>query len=219
METIIKYFPELSPLQLERLGALQALYTEWNAKINVISRKDIDNFYLHHVLHSLSLMKVIVFKSGTRILDVGTGGGFPGIPLAICFPDCKFLLVDSIGKKTRVVQAVVDHLGLNNVLVMQARAEEINDRFDFVVSRAVTTLPQFWSWVSAKVSAGGFNAIPNGALYLKGGHISDESSALDAYIKVYDLKEFLSEDYFSTKNIVHLYDRSSKKKFDKAKNG
>ncbi len=197
-------------MQLERLGALQALYTEWNAKINVISRKDMDNFYLHHVLHSLSLMKVVMFKSGTRILDVGTGGGFPGIPLAICFPDCKFLLVDSIGKKTRVVQAVVDHLGLHNVKVMKVRAEAVSDRFDFVVSRAVTTLPQFWGWVSAKVSDGGFNDIPNGALYMKGGHFEDEIRSLYTVCRIYNIGDFIDEPYFSEKMIVHLCNRSPK---------
>ena len=219
METIVTYFPDLSSVQLERLAALQALYAEWNARINVISRKDMDNFYLHHVLHSMSLTKVVLFKPGTRILDVGTGGGFPGIPLAICFPDCRFLLVDSIGKKTKVVQAVADHLGLNNVQVMQARAEDVNDRFDFVVSRAVTTLPTFWSWVSGKIEPQGNNSIPNGVLYLKGGDFEEEIRQLKAVSRIFEISAFFDEPYFAEKKVVHVSNRSPKKKFDKAKNG
>jgi 16S rRNA (guanine527-N7)-methyltransferase len=219
LETIVKYFPDLPSVQLERLGALKALYTEWNARINVISRKDMDNFYLHHVLHSMSLMKVVVFRPGTRILDVGTGGGFPGIPLAICFPDCRFLLVDSIGKKTKVVQAVADQLGLNNVQVLQSRAEAVNDRFDFVVSRAVTTLSTFWSWVSAKIEPHGNNAIPNGVLYLKGGDMMEEIRQLKAVCRIFEISAFFDEPYFAEKKVVHVSNRSPKKNFDKTKNG
>lgn len=219
MELIRNYFDGLSALQCDRLASLEALYLEWNARINVISRRDMEHFYLHHVLHSLSLMKVVQFAPGTRILDVGTGGGFPGIPLAICFPACEFLLVDSIGKKIRVVQAVAESLGLSNVRALQARVEGIDERFDFVVSRAVTTLPVFWRWTVDRISSGGFNAIPNGVLYLKGGDLSAELAGLRAHVQVYDLSAWFTEDYLSTKKVVHIHDRLQEKIRGKRKNG
>ncbi len=211
LETILKYFPDLSGMQQQQLHALQQIYTDWNAKINVISRKDMDAFYLHHVLHSLSLMKIVRFKPGTQILDVGTGGGFPGIPLAICFPECHFLLVDSIGKKIGVVQDVATQLQLQHVSARQTRAEDISERFDFVVSRAVTRLPVFWQWVSGKFLPGGFNDIPNGILYLKGGDFDDELQQLQAVRRIYDLGAIFDEPYFSTKKLVHIYNRSPKR--------
>ena len=217
LESIRKYFDGFSDHQWQQLEALEPLYREWNVRINVISRRDMDNFYVHHVLHSLSIMMVVRFQSGTRIMDVGTGGGFPGIPLAICFPECHFLLVDSIGKKVKVVQAVAAALGLKNVMATQARAETLNETFDFVVSRAVTTLPMFWRWTADKISGRGFNDLPNGLLYLKGGDLDAELAALPAHATVYNLSEWFTEDYLSTKKIVHICDRSQEKIFSKQK--
>ncbi|MFO7997352.1 MAG: 16S rRNA (guanine(527)-N(7))-methyltransferase RsmG [Bacteroidales bacterium] len=216
MENLKKYFPELGLQQVEQLAMLYGIYGEWNARINVISRKDMEFFYTRHVLHSLSVMKVISFRPWTTILDVGTGGGFPGIPLAICFPDCEFLLVDSIGKKIMVVSDVASRLGLKNVNTLQARAETLEGRFDFVISRAVTALPKFMKWVAGKVEPRGFNDIPNGVLYLKGGDIEGELAGLSMHVREYPLNRFFSEDFFETKKLVHLYGRSSKKFFDKA---
>ena len=216
VEKIKKYFHELGPGQLKQLGMLQELYQEWNARINVISRRDMDHFYERHVLHSLSVMKLVRFKPGTRIMDVGTGGGFPGIPLAICFPDCRFLLVDSIGKKIRVVREVAAGVGLNNVEALQVRAEEVSGRFGFVVSRAVTALPGFMKWMEGKVAPGGFNDIPNGVLYLKGGDLQEEIRSLAMPVEVYPLSRFFDEPFFETKKLVHLYGRSSKKFSDKS---
>jgi len=219
LETIGSYFPNLSASILDRLASLYELYTYWNARVNVISRKDMDHFYIHHVLHSLSLMKVIRFEPGTRILDAGTGGGFPGIPLSVCFPECDFLLADSIGKKIKVVQAVADTLKLQNVRAKQARVEALTEQFDFVVSRAVTALPVFWKWTADRILPGGRNAIPNGVLYLKGGEFIAELKGLNAQYVIYDLSEFFNIDYLMTKKVVHLFDRSSKKIFDKGKIG
>ncbi len=210
---IKKYFPGLAPKQWEQLAALEALYRDWNARINVISRRDMDNFHVHHVLHSLAIMKLIRFRPGTRIMDVGTGGGFPGIPLAICCPGSDFLLVDSIGKKVKVVQAVADALGLENVRAMQARVETVSETFDFVVSRAVTTLPVFWRWTADKISGRGFNDIPNGVLYLKGGDLDAELAGLPAHATVYNLSKWFTEEHLSTKKIVHICNRSQEKKF------
>lgn len=194
-----------------QLEALQPFFAEWNARINLISRKDMDQFYLHHVLHSLSIVKAVRFNSGTRIMDVGTGGGFPGIPLAVCFPDSRFLLVDSIGKKIKVVRTLIDHLQLSNTEALCERAEKMDDRFDFIVSRAVTALPVFWQLLRGKILPRGFNAIPNGVLYLKGGDIQDELSASKASNKVYPLASYFNEPYFETKCLVHLFDRSPTK--------
>lgn len=183
---------------------LPALYTDWNEKINVISRKDIENLEERHVLHSLSIAKIIQFKAGTRVLDVGTGGGFPGIPLAIMFPQVKFTLIDSIGKKVKVVNEVVEALGLKNVRAMQVRAEEVEGRYDFVVSRAVTKLPVFMSWVRKKLARENRNALKNGILYLKGGDLEEELNSLNAHYAVYDLDINFPTEFFHSKKLVYI---------------
>lgn len=183
------------------------LYADWNSKINLISRKDIGKLYLHHVIHSLAIAKVIRFKPQTSILDVGTGGGFPGIPLAIMFPDSNFKLVDSTGKKIMVVKSVVESLGLINVQAEQKRAEELKEKFDFVVSRAVTDLPTFVGWVWGKIIPNGVNSLPNGIFYLKGGNLVDEILATKIPLKqieVYDLQDMFTEDFFETKKLVYI---------------
>lgn len=201
---ITKYFPDITEHQLEQFRKLQELYMDWNSRINVISRKDIDLLYERHVLHSMAIAKVIQFKSGTRILDVGTGGGFPGIPLAILFPESRFYLVDSIGKKIKVVQGVAEALGLKNVKAEQKRVEELKETFDFVVSRAVTTFSVFYAWVRNKFSKDNFNDLPNGILYLKGGDLEEELKEFEKRIKVYPIKYFFEEEFFETKKIVFL---------------
>lgn len=203
MELILKYFPELSDLQKEQFSKLFGLYVEWNAQINVISRKDIDELYLRHVLHSLGIAKVLPFKDGTKIMDVGTGGGFPGIPLAILYPECHFHLVDSINKKLKVVEAVAESLGLTNIKTSHKRAEEINETYDFIVSRAVTAMPSFVGWVKNKVSKKSKHALKNGILYLKGGDLSEELKDFPK-AKVYELSDFFTEEFFETKKLVHL---------------
>jgi 16S rRNA (guanine527-N7)-methyltransferase len=182
---------------------LQGLYEDWNAQINVISRKDIESLYLRHVLHSLSIAKLIQFQDGAKILDIGTGGGFPGIPLAILFPEVTFHLVDSINKKLKVVNGVAESLGLENVYTTHARAETIEGQYDFIISRAVTRMPEFVSWIKNKVAKKNTHAIKNGILYLKGGDLTEE---LKTYSKVtlYDLSAFFEDDFFETKKIVHL---------------
>jgi len=204
MDIITKYFT-LTKEQEQKFAALKSVYTLWNGRINVISRKDMDKFYERHVLHSLAISKVIMFKEGTSIMDVGTGGGFPGIPLAILFPSCKFLLVDSIGKKINVVKAVVAEIGLTNVEAIQARAETIERKFDFIISRAVTDMSEFYKWTANKIKSKGFNGIPNGILYLKGGDISMELKQLKAYSEVFELKDFFEEEFFETKKLVFVY--------------
>lgn len=204
-ELIYTYFPGLSELQKKQFSQLAPLYKEWNDKINVISRKDIDALYMHHVLHSLGIAKVISFKSGTRILDVGTGGGFPGIPLAIMFPECQFHLVDSIGKKITVVKEVAAALGLQNVRAQQARAEELTEKYDFVVSRAVTELSTFVRWVVDKIRTPVvFNELSNGLLCLKGGDLEEELKPFRRGSTVYELKTFFREEFFETKKVIHL---------------
>lgn len=204
MELINKYFPELTETQKQQFAALGALYSEWNAKINVISRKDIDNFYEHHVLHSLSIAKAVQFKPGTKVLDLGTGGGFPGVPLAIMFPETSFLLVDSVGKKLSVINAVAAEIGLANVTTLHERVENVPGQFDFVTSRAVTKLDEAWGWVSVKISGNHANDIPNGLLYLKGGDISGEIPA-KVELERYELSDWFAGEYFAEKSLVHLH--------------
>ena len=203
MELIQKYFPQLSEIQKEQFSQLFELYLDWNSKINVVSRKDIDELYLRHVLHSLGIAKVIQFKDGTTVLDVGTGGGFPGIPLAILYPECNFHLVDSINKKLKVVDALVESLGLSNVKTSHKRAEDINETFDFIVSRAVTSMPSFVGWVKRKVNKKSNHELKNGILYLKGGDLTEE---LQDFPKatIYSLSDYFNEDFFETKKVVYL---------------
>ncbi len=203
MELILKYFPNLTEDQIDKFEKLQALYQDWNLKINVVSRKDIDELYLRHVLHSLGIAKVIKFKDGTKILDVGTGGGFPGIPLAILFPDCDFHLVDSINKKLKVVNGIVSGLGLNNIKTTHTRVEAINDTYDFIVSRAVTAMPTFVSWVKGKVAKTQNHEIKNGILYLKGGDLTKELQNYKT-TTIYNLSDYYTEAFFETKKVVHL---------------
>lgn len=205
-EIIFKYFPELTQEQKERFVELGKLYVYWNARINVISRKDISNFYLHHVLHSLAIAKVVRFKNFTGVMDAGTGGGFPGIPLAILFPDVSFYLVDSTGKKIKVVNEVVSGLSLKNVEAVQVRMEQVDRSFDFIVSRAVAALPDIVKWTGYKFHRKSFNAISNGILYLKGGDLKAELRLVKGFKKkVYDLKDFFDNPYFETKKLVHLF--------------
>ncbi|MEI6275241.1 MAG: 16S rRNA (guanine(527)-N(7))-methyltransferase RsmG [Prolixibacteraceae bacterium] len=204
MELLQKYFPDLSPVQIHQFELLGPLYREWNEKINVISRKDIEELYVHHVLHSLSLAKIIRFRPGTKIIDVGTGGGFPGIPLAILFPESDFTLIDSIGKKIRIVEEVATSLQLVNVVARHNRIQEIKTRYDFVVSRAVTAFPDFVSMVRKNVSPTSNNAMPNGILYLKGGDFTEEISSFKNSVEVFELSKIFSESYFETKKIIYL---------------
>jgi len=203
LELLLKYFPELTDHQQDQFAQLQHLYSDWNSKINVISRKDIDELYLRHVLHSLGIAKVQPFKEGCQILDVGTGGGFPGIPLAIMFPQCQFYLVDSIGKKLKVINAVSDAIGLTNVGTMHSRAEALDMRVDFIVSRAVTYMPTFVGWVKNKVSKKSNHDLKNGILYLKGGELKEELS-LFPKAKTFQLSTYFSEPFFETKKVVHI---------------
>ncbi len=204
MELILKYFPDLTDLQKEQFAKLGALYNEWNEKINVISRKDMEHFYERHVLHSLGLAKTIQFAPGTKILDVGTGGGFPGIPLAIMFPETNFFLVDSIGKKIKVVQEVAAALGLKNVRAAHCRAEEVKEKFDFVVSRAVTRLINFYPWVHNKFAKKSINSLDNGILYLKGIELAEEFDELHKPYQLFALTEYFEEEFFDTKGVIHI---------------
>lgn len=204
VELIYSYFSDLTDDQKGKFACLEELYLEWNAKINVISRKDMDAFWVHHVLHSLAIAKVIRFRSGTKIMDVGTGGGFPGIPLSIMFPESEFYLVDSIGKKIKVVEGVKKALGLKNVRAEQTRVENVREKQDFIVSRGVTAFPAFVAWVRDKVSHFSRNELNNGILYLKGGDFTDELQPFADRAKVYDIPAFFSEDFFETKKIIHL---------------
>ncbi|HEX8516584.1 MAG TPA: 16S rRNA (guanine(527)-N(7))-methyltransferase RsmG [Bacteroidia bacterium] len=201
---ISKYFPGLSAEQLEQFAKLQSLYEHWNSQINVISRKDIELLYERHVLHSLGIAKVMNFKPKTHIMDVGCGGGFPGIPLAIMFPECNFYLVDSIGKKIKVVNEVAQALGLKNVKAEHKRAEEVKEKFEFIISRAVTEFPSFYRWVQGKVSKNQFNTLPNGILYLKGGDLTEEFKDFRKRVVFHDLKEFFEEEFFETKKVVYM---------------
>ena len=201
---VFKYFPDLTSLQRSQYEQLFPLYKDWNGKINVISRKDIDNLYISHVLHSLAIAKVISFQPGSEILDVGTGGGFPGIPLAIIFPQTRFHLVDSIGKKITVVKEVSQALELKNVTAEQVRAEQIKHKYDFVVSRAVTQMKEFYGWVNTKVKKESLHTLDNGILYLKGGDLDEEMGQLKRPYSLYDLTKYFDEDFFQTKKIVYL---------------
>jgi 16S rRNA (guanine527-N7)-methyltransferase len=204
VDLILKYFPDLSDIQIQQFSQLEELYTLWNNQINVISRKDTDNFYERHVLHSLGIVKTMTFNDGSDILDIGTGGGFPGIPLAIMFPKCNFTLVDSIGKKIKVVNEVSQALGLKNVTGIHSRAENINQKFDFVVSRAVTAMPAFITWINKKFKKENKNPLPNGVLYLKGGDLTEEMSTIKKYFKFHDLSKVFEEPFFETKKVVYL---------------
>ena len=201
-EIILKYFPNLTDKQKSQFQQLETLYKDWNEKINVISRKDIDEFYERHVLHSLGIAKIMEFADGTKVLDIGTGGGFPGIPLAILFPNVEFTLVDSIGKKITVVNAVAESLGLKNVKAYHERAEKIKDKFHFVVSRAVTQMPVFLRWLKGKFEKEQFNPKHNGVLYLKGGDLGEELAGIKC--EIYHLKDQFEEEFFDTKKVVYL---------------
>ncbi len=204
MDLITKYFPKLSNEQEKQIDALDELYRDWNAKINVISRKDIDNLYEHHVLHSLAIAKVIHFKPGTHILDFGTGGGFPGIPLAILFPDCHFRLIDGTGKKILVTTEIAKSIGLNNVEALHRRGENEKDKFDFVVSRAVMPLPDLVKIVRKNISHDQHNALPNGIIALKGGNLDAELKPFRKMVEVTPVSDFFSEDWFKEKNIIYM---------------
>lgn len=203
MQHIVKYFPNLTDNQIEQFQKLEELYKDWNAKINVISRKDIDELYTKHVLHSLGIAKIIEFQPGSKILDVGTGGGFPGIPLAILFPEVDFYLIDVIAKKIRVVNEVAQGLGLQNVRAEQMRAENVKEDFDFIVSRAVTNMPDFFSWVKDKIKKKQNHELKNGILYLKGGDLTEELAAFPKATE-YNLSDFFEDEFFETKKVVHL---------------
>ncbi len=203
MQLILKYFPDLTDDQIDKFKNLEALYQDWNLKINVVSRKDIDELYLRHVLHSLVIAKIIMFKDGTKIMDVGTGGGFPGIPLAILFPECTFHLVDSIAKKVKVVDEVVAGLGLTNVKTTHCRVEEVKDTYDFIVSRAVAAMPTFVHWVKGRVAKKQNHELKNGILYLKGGDLAEELQDYKT-ATIYNISDFYSEEFFDTKKVVHL---------------
>ncbi|MBE9467710.1 MAG: 16S rRNA (guanine(527)-N(7))-methyltransferase RsmG [Bacteroidetes bacterium] len=203
MHQILKYFPNLTEKQIEQFSKLKNLYSFWNEQINVISRKDIDNIYEHHVLHSLAIAKIIRFNKNTSILDVGTGGGFPGIPLAILFPDTNFFLIDSIGKKIKVVKEITKELNLNNVNSEKIRVEKIKNKYDFIISRAVTNFPQFVALVKKNIHGNDKNPLPNGILYLKGGDFTDEIKNIKKSISIYNINNFFEEEFFETKKIVY----------------
>lgn len=203
-ELIFGYFPDLTEQQREQFTRLKSLYEDWNAKINVISRKDTDAFYERHVLHSLGIAKVMLFEPEARVLDIGTGGGFPGIPLAILFPETQFHLVDSIGKKIKVVTEVAEALGLKNVRATHARAEDIQEQFDFIVSRAVTAMPAFLPWTKGKFLRRKLHTLPNGILYLKGGDLSEELATVKQPYTIHPLNTFFPEEFFETKAVVYV---------------
>jgi len=204
MNIIQKYFTNLTGLQAEQFAQLEALYNDWNAKINVISRKDIQNLYEHHVLHSLGIAKVVNFKDGTTVMDLGTGGGFPGIPLAILFPNVQFHLVDSIGKKVKVANEVATAIGLKNVKFSHARAEEIKEQYDFVVTRAVMPMVDLMKVARKNIKKEQHNAVPNGIIALKGGELAGEIASMKNICTVWELSDFFEEDYFKTKKVVHV---------------
>jgi len=203
-DIIFKYFPNLTEIQRKQMIALEALYLEWNAQINVVSRKDIEELYLRHVLHSLAIAKVLTFNPNSAVLDIGTGGGFPGIPLAILFPDTHFVLVDSIGKKIKVVNEVAKGLGLTNVTGIHGRAEDVDQKFDFIVSRAVTRMKPFYQWTKGKFKKESTHTLKNGILYLKGGDLQEEMAESKLRFKIYELPDFFEESFFETKKVVYV---------------
>ncbi len=204
VQLILKYFPDLTEKQIEQFSKLLEVYTFWNNQINVISRKDTDNFYERHVLHSLGIAKIMQFKDGADILDIGTGGGFPGIPLAILYPNCNFTLVDSIGKKIKVVNEVAAAIGLTNVTGIHERAENIDKQFDFIVSRAVTAMPDFIKWINGKFKKKSVHDLKNGILYLKGGDLKEEMKGVNRYFYMHNLPDHFSEEFFETKKVVYV---------------
>lgn len=204
MNEILKYFPDLSPYQVNCFERLGDLYRDWNQKINVISRQDIEHLYIRHILHSLSIAKIIHFQGHTKILDVGTGGGFPGIPLAILFPEVRFLLIDSIGKKIKVVESVVESLELKNVEALNTRVEGVKEKFDYIVSRAVTAFPQFVKLVKKNISLEARNAMPNGIFYLKGGDFGTEIKNFSGKVEVFEISSIFSDPFFETKKVIFL---------------
>lgn len=204
MNELLSYFPNLTTEQKDKLSQLKDLYEEWNAQINVISRKDMNEFYERHVLHSLGIAKIMEFTPGSSVLDIGTGGGFPGIPLAILFPEVQFHLVDSIGKKIKVVSEVAKALNLSNVRATHARAEDIKEQFDFIVSRAVTAMPAFLTWTKGKIKASNNNPLPNGILYLKGGDLVEEMEPVKQHFVIHALKTYFKEAFFETKAVVYV---------------
>ena len=204
MQIITKYFPNLSKKQIDQFAMLQNLYADWNEQINVISRKDIEQLYERHILHGLGIANVISFEPGTKILDIGTGGGFPGIPLAILFPDTHFHLVDSIGKKIKVVKGVSDSIDLTNITAEHARAENIKGEYDFIVSRAVTRMANFLTWTNNKIAKESKHSLQNGILALKGGDLGEELSEINKYSKSYPLSDYFEEEFFETKQVVHV---------------
>lgn len=204
MDIIKKYFPAITEEQADRFARMKDLYAHWNAQINVISRKDMEQFYTHHVLHSLAIAKVLSFRKGTTVLDVGTGGGFPGIPLAIMFPECRFHLVDSIGKKIKVVNEVAKALGLTNVVAEQKRAEELDYTYDFVVSRAVAPWADIFRWTNKLIHKDGKNSLPNGWLLLKGGDLRDELQVVRRKVHHHKISEMFDDPYFETKEVLYI---------------
>jgi 16S rRNA (guanine527-N7)-methyltransferase len=204
MKLILKYFPDITDEQKRQFEMLEPLYKEWNEQINVVSRKDIDELYTRHILHSLAIAKIVDFKDGSKILDVGTGGGFPGIPLAILFPKTHFFLVDSIGKKIKVVKEVANALGLKNLEADHIRAEEVKFKYDFIVSRAVTNLPKFNRWIRGKFNLNSRHKVKNGLLYLKGGDLTEELKEAGRKHELYDIPDFFEEEFFETKKVVYL---------------
>ncbi|MEZ4936390.1 MAG: 16S rRNA (guanine(527)-N(7))-methyltransferase RsmG [Crocinitomicaceae bacterium] len=204
MEILLKYFPDLTEDQIQKFSKLQELYADWNEKINVISRKDLDNFYERHVLHSLGIAKMVDFKPGSDILDVGTGGGFPGVPLAILFPEVQFVLVDSIAKKIKVVESIAEALDLSNVEVVVGRAEKVKGKFDFIVSRAVTRMQNFIPWVRNQIKKQNTNTYPNGIFYLKGGDLKEEMNEISYDFEIFDLENEFEESFFETKKVVYV---------------